>query len=489
MDQVASICLAFPPEHLRDDDDSAYHKAMESQLTQLSKLLKDPSQPLRTDGLALLSLLDPSVNSLSYLAVIHSLCIPGLAGPREQLLERLVVFLLSFDARQLRYAGAHLLDILNVVGQGQLLPPAVAVNVLAAAILRIDPSGSMLTSTHINLVKLAYTTDNIEPALPVIDNSIVFYPGMANHKTPDLLCDLTLSPPSFISKDSGLTSLLKAPAILEYDLLCGMMYCARRDWAKAVAAFERVISYPTRDMGTSKIMADAYKKWVLVSLLHAGKYTALPSYTGAGAVKAYGAIGKLYKDVATIFETENAADLKAEVDEHTKEWLDDGNTGLIGEVLSAYQQWQIVNLRRVYSKISIPEIRQLTKCAQIGDVLTKDEDVETLIQNMIISGTLSGVIEKNDNGVSFLTFLSSSATLPEVDFAREIANTATRLKALQPVFKATTERLGTTKEYIKHLVKEQRRAGDKDGDITMGFGADIEDEDLMGEGPTAEALF
>jgi COP9 signalosome complex subunit 3 len=358
--------------------------------------------------------------------------------------------------------------------------PSVAVQVLATAILRIDPTGSMLTTTHIHLAKLAYNTNNIPPALQVIDKSIVFYPGMANHRTPELLCDRSLSPSAYVNKDTGITAGIKSAAILEYDLLCGMMYCSERDWAKAHAAFERVVTFPTRDHGISKIMSEAYKKWALVSLLLNGKLQAPPTYTGAAATKAYNTLGKLYQEIAVIFETDGAGELKTEVEKHTKDWQDDGNTGLIGEVLAAYQEWQILNLQHVYSKLSIAEIRQQTKSAQTGDILGKDEDVESLIQNMVISGTLKGVIEKNDDGTTFLTFLPPSAVLSEGEFAKEITTTAMRLKALQPVFKATNERLGTSKEYIKHLAKEQRRAADKDtNDPTAGFESHVDDEDMM----------
>lgn len=361
------------------------------------------------------------------------------------------------------------------------------VELLAQAVLRIDPTGSILTSTHILLVNLAYSSGHIEAALPVIDKSIVFYPGMANHHTPDVLCHQGLPPPAYISKNSGLTTALKAPAVLEYDLLCGLIYCSRRDWRKALAAFERVVTYPTRDQGISKIMVDAYKKWVLVSLLCNGKLEEVPPYTGSVASKAYSVIAKPYKDIAALFETESAAELKAEVEKNGgTEWQEDANTGLVQEVLSAYQRWQIIGLRQIYSKVSIPEIRQQTKSAQTGSILNKDEDVETLVQNMIISGALSGVIEKNDDGVSYLTFLTPAADLSEADYARELAATAVKLKELQPIFKATNERLGTSKEYIKHYMKEQRRSADKDGgDITMGFD-NVDEEDLMGDISAAE---
>lgn len=300
---------------------------------------------------------------------------------------------------------------------------------------------------------------------------------MSNHGHPQFFCDLSLSPQAYISKESGLTNALKSTAVLEYDLLVGLIYCSRRNWAKAYAAFERVITFPTRDSGTSKIMAEAYKKWILVGLLLNGKYEALPTLTGSGATKLYQTLGKPYKEVATLFETDNAEELMAEVAKQAAIWNEDQNLGLIREVLAAYQMWQVLNLQHVYSKISIAEIRQRTKSGQSGNNLSKDEDVETLIQNMIISGMLNGVIEKNDDGVTFLTFLPPSTVLSEQDFAKELARTAFRLKALQPVFKATNERLGTSKEYVKHLAKEQRRGADK---IEQEFESHVDDEDLMG---------
>ncbi|KAH6655622.1 hypothetical protein BKA67DRAFT_561283 [Truncatella angustata] len=486
MDNTASICLGFPPEH--PTDTATYEAAVNAHLTQLVKLIGDPSRPLQAQGPQLLKLLDPSLNSLSYLAVLHGLLIPTLPSEREFLLEKLVTFLVCFDARQARYAGQHIRDLLDLVAKGQVLPPSVAVHVLASAILRLDPTGSMLTSTHISLVKLAYGTDTIEPALDVIDKNIVFYPNMGPFKKPAELNDLSLPPTAYIAENTGLTAAVKPPAVLEYDLLRGLMYCSRRDWPKALAALERVVAYPTRDHGISKIMVEAYKKWVLVSLLCNGKPSPSPVSATSATSKAYNTLGKLYREVATIFETDNAADLKRKADVSTKDWLDDGNTGLVQEVLSAYQEWQIINLQHIYTKISISEIRKRTKSAQTGAKLARDEDVQSLIQNMAISGKLNGVIEKNDDGVTFLTFLPSSAALSEIEFANQLAGTAARLKALEPILKVTNERLGTSKEYIRHLAKRKNQDSDKDGDVPMGFGEQIEDENLMDDS-LADAVY
>ncbi|ETS74900.1 hypothetical protein PFICI_13384 [Pestalotiopsis fici W106-1] len=487
MDKIAALCFGFSSEHVGDY--ASYEKAVNEHLGQLTKLTSDSSKPLRSHGPELLNLLDPATHSLSYLAILHDLFLPSLQGDKASLSQKLVTFLLSFDPIQIRYAASNMSQLLALVASGQALPPSVAVNVLATAILRIDPTGSMLTSHHINLIKLAYNTDNIEPSLSVIDKSIVFYPGMGNHQKPKYLADPSLSPATFVTESQGFSTALKTPSLLEYDLLRGMAYCSRRDWPKALNALERVITYPTRDHGVSKIMTDAYKKWILVSLLCHGRLIPLPISVGSAATKAYSVLGKLYKELATVFETENAAELKEKSNASTEEWLADGNTGLVREVLSAYQEWQIKNLQQIYTKISVREIRQFTKSAQTGQILATDEDVEALIQNMIISGMLKGVIEKNDDGTAYLTFLPATAALSEDQLARELADTALRLDALNPIFKATNERLGTSKEYIKQLSRDRQKGGqDKEGDTAMDMLQNFDEEDLMGDGPTLNDL-
>ena len=46
-------------------------------------------------------------------------------------------------------------------------------------------------------------------------------------------------------------------------------------------------------------------------------------------------------------------------------------------------------------------------------------------------------------------------------------------------YKAANERLSGSKEYVKHVVKEQKRADKDAGDPGIGFDSQIEDEDLM----------
>ncbi|KAI0406416.1 cop9 subunit [Xylaria palmicola] len=488
MDQYASALLAFPPPAGLADNE-AYHRAVVAHTQGLTRLLREGTRDLAAFSTTLFNVIDPAVNSLSYLALLHALMFPSFASdvPRDYILEKLVAFLVTFDGRQCRYAGSPLLDVMDAVGSGQLLPPSVAVEALATAMLRLDPSGTMFTSSHLPLARLAYQTDNMQPALPVVDKDIVFYPGMAHNENARYLCDPELASPSYISKGTGLTALVKSSTVLEYDLVCGMIYCARREWDKARVAFERVVTFPIKDGGCSKIMVEAYKKHTLVSLLSEGRLSPTLPYTSASTSKTFGVLSKPYMNLATAFTSDDVQELKRVAQDNAQTWLEDGNIGLIDEVVASYQKWRVLSLQDIYTKISIPEIRQLTKSGETGAALNKDEDIETLIQNMIIAGMLKGAIEKNDDGTKFLIFLSPLSHSTEQEFGTETLQARAKVKALKDIFGVTNYRLGTSKEFIKWTIREMKRDKVKDGqDPTLGFDSKIADEDLMGALPSFE---
>lgn len=362
----------------------------------------------------------------------------------------------------------------------------------------------MLTSAHVLLAKLAYSADCAEPAYQVLDRPIVYYPGMANTPEPTYLCDAALTPPSYISKDTGLTGPLKTAQVLEYDLLAGMLYCSRRRWAAAHAAFERVLAFPARDAGCSRIMVDAHNKWVLVSVLLTGRSPTVPSHTPGGAAKIYQTLGKPYLSLAAHFDSLDAAALKAEAQASPQLWADDGNTGLVRAALAAHQKWQVAALRDVYTKISVAEIRAKTRSAETGQPLASDADTEALVRDVIASGMINGRIETSPSpgggGVGpYLAFGPAAEELTEAAFAAEIRASAQRLRALGPVFRATSERLGTSRDYARWLAKEQKRekeaagrngagggagmgmgSGGSGADSMLGaFDISVEDEDLM----------
>lgn len=348
----------------------------------------------------------------------------------------------------------------------------------------------MLTSHHLSLVRLALDTNIIEPAFQVTDKQILYFPGMSNdsglHKRtasalPDQHpSDMTLPPPAYITPEACLTKLLSAEDVLQYDLGCGMMFCNRRQWAKALAAFERVVTHPTREGGVSKFMTDAYNKWVLVSLLVHGRTPATPSTVGSNARKMFETTGKPYLAIAAHFDISAPLLLKQEIEENMQVWEIDRNMGLVQEVLASHQKWQIMGFKMVYSKVALFDIRVATCSAETGAKLPTDDDVETLVRGMISSGMLNGEIVTSPGKPAYLNFLSDAEELSEEEYHRELGVLLARVKDLENVYKTTNARLSANSDYLKHYIREQRmREKNAGANERQTLDTMVDDEDLM----------
>ncbi|KAF3761126.1 regulation of circadian rhythm and developmental growth [Cryphonectria parasitica EP155] len=484
MGDAASILLGFPPE-TSSPDEEFYDQAISLHIKKVDELLSSRKAAVQGDeAIRLLKLLNPAAHSISYLAILDSLSDYD-GFPVEQRAQALIDFFLAFDPRQIRYIGSMFSEWLTRVSSESFpLPHDLKVSLLARAILKLDPANSMLTSHHLTLVNLAFDTDNPESAFYVTDRPVVYFPGMArdqNTSRPNRpLCDMTLPPTEYITEETGLTLKLDVERVLEYEFVSGLLYCSRGYWASAREAFERVITHPTRDGGVSKIMTDAYDKWLLTSLLANGAVPETPTHAGANAQKAYETLSQPYLAVVSCFEEMTAVELKEEIEKHAQIWRRDRNTGLMQEVLAAHQKWQIMDLRDVYSKISLSDIHEETCSAETGEALPDVEDVEALIQSMIQCGMLKGVIEKPDGKPPYLRFLPVSEDLSEAEYQRELASAVQRMKELKDIYTTTNARLSTDPNWIKHLIREQKR--EKEGanqGPTAGFEAQVEDEDLM----------
>lgn len=397
-----------------------------------------------------------------------------------------------------------------------------AVELLARALASIDPSGRMLTSNHLALAKLAYHTNNAAAALPVLSKDIVFFPGMASHRESERLSGRNLAPPSYISKDTGLTLPMKSSQVLEFDYILGLLHLSVRAWAPAHAAFARVVSYPTRENGVSKIMVEAHKFWVLTGLLLFGHVASSPHQTATAVNRVCASVNKLYGQVAELFLLASAESLQVEVALAHEVLTADGTLSLVTEVVAAHPKWQIAHLRRVYTKISVAAIRQTLQrttpaqgsSASRGPDAADDDaagiteaEVTTLVQGMIESGMIKAALRPASTSAptpapagsstigldggqqgAYLEFLPEEEEITEAEFAQRIATVETRIQALKPLHAATEEHLSLNREYIRQHIRDlmrekERGAADDDGmGGMMGYDADP-DEDLMMDGP------
>lgn len=351
------------------------------------------------------------------------------------------------------------------------------------AILRLDPSGSVLTSNHLTLVHLALESRVYDTVLPVLDKYILYFPCTSNISEPKHLCATDLSPNVYITPSSGLTGKLSYQQVLEYFLYSGMVYMALGRWESALESLESAITYPVKDSSmASKIMVEAYKKWVLVGVLLHGKPLLLPKATSNTAAKTFKILAKPYDTVAQMFETATASRLKAEVDFGRSIWQNDCNTGLLLHVLAAYQKFQIRNLSKVYTKIMIPEILNQTQSAETGSRLPSQQAVEQLVQSMINDGTLHATLSRPPGGPSILTFTPGGPSLSEGEMKKEMATATERIHTLTQQIKQTDRMLTHDKQYIQYVQKQRKS---KNGPMHAASMEDpewiVEDEALMSD--------
>lgn len=120
----------------------------------------------------------------------------------------------------------------------------------------------------------------------------------------------------------------------------------------------------------------------------------------------------------------------------------------------------------------------MTLNALTGRPLANDGEVLSLVGGMIESGMLNGQIEQDGNE-NYISFRENRDVLSEAEFATQIAKSHSAIDLLGRQYQLMNDRLSGSKEYVKHLVKDQKRAEKDNTDAGIGFDSQIEDEDLM----------
>lgn len=161
---------------------------------------------------------------------------------------------------------------MGIIANLTLVQPLLGATLVKDAMLRLDPSGAVFTSSHLLLVRLCLQAKAYSCALPVLNKQICHFPISLGRPSsePSVLCADHGSSVSFMTEASEVSSKISYRDYLQYFLYGGMVYMALKEWRKALHFLGIVISMPTTS-SVSLIMVEAYKKWVLVGLLEKGK--------------------------------------------------------------------------------------------------------------------------------------------------------------------------------------------------------------------------
>ena len=162
-------------------------------------------------------------------------------------------------------------------------------------ILRIDPSGRTLTSSHLSFVALCLEVRDFLSALPVLDSDIYFLAFGSDRQAEaatkpfsPFTCSKHDSSSTYITPTSGISAKLFSQDYLAYFLYGAMIYLGLKDWERAQFFLEVAVTCPTSN-NASKIQIEAYKKLILVKLLRSGKVSVhyLQGKSGPTMLKVY----------------------------------------------------------------------------------------------------------------------------------------------------------------------------------------------------------
>uniref|UniRef100_A0AAY4DDS0 COP9 signalosome complex subunit 3 n=1 Tax=Denticeps clupeoides TaxID=299321 RepID=A0AAY4DDS0_9TELE len=129
--------------------------------------------------------------------------------------------------------------------------PLRGIGILKQAIDKMQMNSNQLTSVHADLCQLCLLAKCFKPAVPFLDLDMMD-----------------------ICKENGAYD---AKHFLCYYYYGGMIYTGLKNFERALYFYEQAITTPA--MAVSHIMLEAYKKYILVSLILHGKVQQLPKYT------------------------------------------------------------------------------------------------------------------------------------------------------------------------------------------------------------------
>lgn len=319
---------------------------------------------------SVLATLDPQLHALGVLAVLNTkYSAPASAGIEfETLFSQTQLFFTTCNGEQVRFATDSYAYLAHAFTQALVEKKQAirGISTLVAALAKIQLHPGQLTSIHADICQLCLLSKNMKPALPLLDTDI-----------------------TEISQESGH---FDATNFLCYYYYGGMIYAGQKNWNRSAYFFEVAITTPS--MAVSHIVLEAYKKFILVSLILHGKVPILPKYTSPVVSRFIKPLSSAYSDLGTACATNSPTDIRVVLDKHAEQFSNDKNMGLAKQVLASMYRKNIQRLTKTFLTLSLTDIARRVH-------LSSPAEAEQYVQNMIEDGEIYASISKKDGMVSF----------------------------------------------------------------------------------------
>ncbi|XP_036346804.1 COP9 signalosome complex subunit 3-like [Rhagoletis pomonella] len=286
-------------------------------------------------------------------------------------------FISQCNGEQVRYATYTYYDLCHMFTNLIVDHPYCiqGIKVVAQAIEKIRLCDSQQTSIHSDLCQLSLKSKCFKTALSFLDIDIT-----------------TISTASEIRGQNSTEANNDAKYFLLYYYYGGMIYTAVKNFDRALYFFEVCISTPAAAM--SHIMLEAYKKFLLVSLILHGKVLPIPKYSAQVISRFMKPLAQAYHDLATAYSTSSSDELRIVMNKSSDTFTRDKNMGLVKQVVTSLYKKNIQRLTKTFLTLSLSDVASR---AQLADAA----EAEKYIFNMIKSGEIYATINKKDGMVVF----------------------------------------------------------------------------------------
>ena len=170
-----------------------------------------------------------------------------------------------------------------------------------------------------------------------------------------------------------------------------LMILIFQNYSRALYLLEACITIPAT--AVSHIMLEAYKKYLMIWLIVHGDMSqealTFPKYTSGVVNKYIRALSAPYWEVVRAFYSSNLNDLKTVIEKHSSLFNDDGNTGLVAQVVVARQKTSIKRLTKTFLTLSLEDV-----AARVG--LESPQAAEMQLVSMIEEGSIFARISQQD---------------------------------------------------------------------------------------------
>ncbi|XP_020261492.1 COP9 signalosome complex subunit 3 [Asparagus officinalis] len=337
---------------------------------------------------------------------------------REQASGFLVIvvnFINSCSEEQIRLAPEKFISICRRFKDQimQLQAPMRGVAPLRTAIRKLRPSSEHLTALHADFLLLCILSKRYKAAQSILDERVFEF---------DLPRDLFL-----------------------YCYYGGMINIGLKRYDKALECLHNVITAPMSTLNA--IAVEAYKKYILVSLIHNGQVPPFPKYISSAAQRNLKNYTQPYVDLASSYASGKVSELETSIEANLEKFQSDNNLGLVKQALSSLYKRNIQRLTQTYLTLSLQDIASTVQ-------LNTAKDAEMHVLRMIQDGEIFATINQKDGMVSFH---EDPEQYKSCEMIEHIDSSIQRLMTLSKKLHTIDEQISCDPAYLHKLGRERPR--------------------------------